>query len=68
MLEVEQMLVRACVSVRSMCYLWGESVFRKCQVKVITEIRKNESGDRIKVERTVKVIHTPSLSLILQSY
>ena len=33
-------------------------MFRKCQVKVITEIRKNESGDRIKVERTVKVIHT----------
>ena len=25
------------------------------QVKVITEIRKNETGDRIKVERTVKV-------------
>ena len=55
------MLVRACVSVRSTCYLRGESVFRKCQVKVITEIRKNESGDRIKVERTVKVIHALSL-------
>ena len=25
------------------------------QVKVITEIRKTENGDRIKVERTVKV-------------
>jgi len=25
------------------------------QTKVITEIRKNEAGDRIKVERTVKV-------------
>jgi hypothetical protein len=25
------------------------------QVKVITEIRKNDKGERIKVERTVKV-------------
>ena len=61
MLEVEQMLARACVSVRSTWYLLAESVFRKCQVKVITEIRKNESGDRIKVERTVKVIHALSI-------
>ena len=29
------------------------------QVKVITEIRKNEKGDRIKVERTVKVRCAP---------
>ena len=29
------------------------------QVKVITEIRKNEKGDRVKVERTVKVRCAP---------
>lgn len=28
---------------------------RVLQTKVITEIRKNDSGERIKVERTVKV-------------
>jgi hypothetical protein len=28
-------------------------------VKVITEIRKNDKGERIKVERTVKVCCTP---------
>jgi len=50
-----------CKCVRSTWYLLAEIVFRKCQVKVITEIRKNESGDRIKVERTVKVIHALSL-------
>ena len=51
------MLARAAAAERS------EKVFALApacvQVKVITEIRKNENGDRIKVERTVKVRNAP---------